>query len=148
MKEIEIKETKVIKKYQAEDGTIFNSMSECTTYEQTAHAALYAAYKTHVVRTASEYSIFDTGSEEYVFDFVKLETTQDVSQVLAFLELYKCGGTKAANILNKALQSGELLLIGYCEYDKDNFSIIGTREEIINRVKKELYFEDNENKSN
>lgn len=148
MKEIEVKETKIVKKYQAEDGTIFNSVAECTTYEKTAYAALYSAYKTHVVRTASEYSIFNAGSEEYMLDFVKVESTQDISQVLAFLELFKCGGTQIASTLNKALQSKELLLIGYCTYDKDDFSLIGTREEVIDKIKKELYFENNENKSN
>lgn len=148
MKEIEVKETKIIKKYQAEDGTIFSSAAECTTYEKTAYAALYSAYKTHVVRTASEYSIFNAGSEEYMIDFIKLETTKDASQVLAFLELCKCGGIKTATTLNKILQSKEILLIGYCPYDIDNFSIIGTREEVIDKIKQELYFENNENKSN
>ena len=148
MKEIEVKETKIIKKYQAEDGTIFSSVAECTTYEKTTYAALYSAYKTHVVRTVSEYSIFNAGSEEYMLDFVKLETTKDASQVLAFLELCKCGGIKTATTLNKILQSKEILLIGYYLYDNNNFSIIGTRKEIIDKIKQELYFENNENKSN
>ena len=85
MKEIEITETKTEKKirYQANDGTIFVDSNECKIYEQSYFGMLKADYmKLEKKRIIEEDFYQFAGSEEYVLEFVKINSDKDVELIM------------------------------------------------------------------
>ncbi len=133
--------------YQATDGTQFNSKEECQKYEDTAKCMLLTKYKPLVKRTASEYDIFNTGSEEYMIDILQpLSGESDIDILIQLNKLY-CGGRKLnddfySNMrskLKKCLKNRDVILIGRgTEYDGyDNFYTLTTLQEITDNIIRE-----------
>lgn len=147
MKEI-TKETKsTYTVYQAIDGTEFNSKEECQKYEDTAKCLLLTKYKPLIKRTASEYDIFNTGSDEYMIDILQYLSSESDIDILIQLNRLYCGGKKLnddfynnmRSRLEKCLKNRDVILIGRgTEYDGyDDFFVLTTLQEITNNIIKE-----------
>ena len=148
MKEIkkEKKSTYIYTVYQAVDGTEFNSEEECQKYEGTAKCLLLTKYKPLVKRTASEYDIFNTGSDEYMIDILQhLSSESDIDILIQLNRLYHSGRKsddafydKMRSKLEKCLKNRDIVLIGRgTEYDGyDNFYIFTTLQEITDNITK------------
>lgn len=146
MKQIvkEVKTTSIITVYQAIDGSEFNSKEECLKYEDTAKCLLLTKYKPLVKRTASEYDIFNTGSEEYMIDILQpLSSEADIDILIQLSRLYHSGRNlddafynSMRNKLEKCLKNRDIVLIGRgTEYDDDDsFYITSTLQTIINNI--------------
>lgn len=147
MKEI-IKERKnTYTVYQAVDGTEFNSKEECQKYEDTAKCLLLTKYKPLVKRTASEYEIFNTGSEEYMIDILRYLSSESDIDILIQLNRLHCGSKKLnddfydnmRSRLEKCLKNRDVILIGRgTEYDGyDSFYVFTTLQEITDNIIRE-----------
>lgn len=135
--------------YQAIDGTEFNSKEECQKYEDTAKCLLLTKYKPLVKRTASEYDIFNTGSDEYMIDILQYLSNESDIDILIQLNRLYCGGRKLnddfydnmRSKLEKCLKNRDVILIGRgTEYDGyDNFYVLATLQEITDNIIKEEF---------
>lgn len=133
--------------YQAIDGTEFNSKEECQKYEDTAKCLLLTKYKPLVKRTASEYDIFNTGSDEYMIDILQYLSSESDIDILIQLNRLYCGGKRLnddfynnmRSRLEKCLKNRDVILIGRgTEYDGyDNFFVLTTLQEVTNNIIKE-----------
>lgn len=146
MKEITKEKKSTYTVYQAVDGTEFNSIEECQKYEDTAKCLLLTKYKPLVKRTASEYDIFNTGSEEYMVDILQcLSSESDIDILIQLNRLYYSGRKsddafydKMRSKLEKCLKNRDIVLIGRgTEYDGyDTFYIFTTLQEITDNITK------------
>ena len=133
--------------YQAIDGTEFNSKEECQKYEDTAKCLLLNKYKPLVKRTASEYDIFNTGSDEYMIDILQYLSSESAIDILIQLNRLYYSGRKLdddfynnmRSKLEKCLKNRDIVLVGRgTEYDGyDNFYILATLQEITDNITKE-----------
>ena len=135
MKEIkkEVIHKSYVTKYEALDGTIFESAEECKKYEASAKCVIVTKYKEIEINLVSEYQLFDTGSEEYFIGVVKPRDEEDVDlllQVYSFFNPHRTEKThlqEALEIFRKAVETEDFLIIGRgCDYDQyDSFWIFG-----------------------
>ena len=120
MKEITKEKKSTYTVYQATDGTEFNSKEECQKYEDTAKCLLLTKYKPLVKRTASEYDIFNTGSEEYMIDILQyLSSESDIDILIQLNRLYYSGRkldddfyNNMRSKLEKCLKNRDIVLVG------------------------------------
>lgn len=146
MKEITKEKKSTYTVYQAVDGTEFNSKEECQKYEDTAKCLLLTKYKPLVKRTASEYDIFNIGSDEYMIDILQYLSSESDIDILIQLDRLYCGGKKLnddlynnmRSRLEKCLKNRDVILIGRgTEYDGyDNFFVFTTLQEITDNITK------------
>ena len=146
MKPIEIEKVTKVTHYEAIDGTTFTTEEECQKYEDTAKCVLLTKYKPLVKRTASEYDIFNTGSDEYMIDILQyLSSESDIDILIQLHKLY-CSSRKfnddfydkMRSKLEKCLKNRDIVLIGRgTEYDGcDNFCILTTLQDITDNITK------------
>ena len=146
MKPIEIEKVTKVTHYEAIDGTTFTTEEECQKYEDTAKCVLLTKYKPLVKRTASEYDIFNTGSDEYMIDILQYLSSESDIDILIQLHRLYCSGRnfnddfydKMRSKLEKCLKNRDIVLIGRgTEYDGyDNFYILSTLQEITDNITK------------
>lgn len=147
MKEIkeEVIHKSYVTKYEALDGTVFDSLEECKKYEASAKAALLARYKELEVKMVSEYNLFGVGSEEYYVSVVKLRNESDVDLMTQLYFLFNpryesdsCHIEEARSIFRKAVATEDFLIINRgCEYDHfDAFWIFGLLTDTLNTIVK------------
>ena len=55
MKEISVEQKTYIRKWEAIDGTQFNSREDCEKYENSAKCVILAKYKDFVIKESDEY---------------------------------------------------------------------------------------------
>lgn len=128
---------KIIKEtiYVASDGTEFRDKEQCKKYEDTAKCALLAKYNPGVINNLSEYHLFDTGSEEYMYDLFKLQYNWQIDTIIQLHCLsYPRYNQGDIDVLRQKLEKnmGNILLIGRgAEYDGFNFYIYGSIEDRI-----------------
>lgn len=149
----EIKQTYQITKYQAEDGTIFNTKEECKKYDESAKCVLLGKYNDLVIRQTNCYYLCDPlgGSEEYDVDVVKVSSKEDVDLILQLVYLYRPylhekdqyeRETKIIKIVNSALTNdSHILFIGRGYLDDEDFSALATKESLIDNI--EQYCKEN-----
>lgn len=147
MKEIkeEVIHKSYVTKYEALDGTVFDSSEECKKYEASAEGMLLAKYKELEIKMISEYNLFGVGSEEYYVSVVKLRNESDVDLMTQLYFLFNpryendsCRIEEARSIFRKAVKTGDFLIINRgCEYDHfDAFWIFGLLTDTLNSVVK------------
>ena len=146
MKEIkkEIIHKSYVTKYEALDGTIFESAEECKKYEASAKCVIVTKYKEIEINLVSEYQLFDTGSEEYFIGVVKPRDEEDVDlllQVYSFFNPHRTEKThlqEALETFRKAVETKDCLLIGrgYDYEGYDSFWILGTLTDRLNAIVK------------
>lgn len=146
MKPIEIEKVTKVTHYEAIDGTTFTTEEECQKYEDTAKCVLLTKYKPLVKRTASEYDIFNTGSDEYMIDILQYLSSESDIDILIQLHRLYCSNknlnddfyNKMRSKLEKCLKNRDIVLIGRgTEYDGcDNFYILTTLQVITDNITK------------
>ena len=145
MKEIkeEVIHKSYVTKYEALDGTVFDSSEECQKYEASAEGMLLAKYKELEIKMISEYNLFGVGSEEYYLSIVKLKDELDVDLMTQLYCLFNPGRRnddaaikEARDIFRKAIKTEDFLIIGRgCDYDQyDSFWIFGLLTDILNNI--------------
>ena len=144
MKQIEVE--KIIKEvwYEAIDGTTFKDKVECEKYDNTARAVLMSKYKPLVLKSITEWDLFETGSEDCYYDLVMINCEKDIEIItqLALLQntfLYKDQErlNNIENICRNAWREEDVILISR-GYQEDSFWISGTVNNRINHIKNEI----------
>lgn len=144
MKEIKNVKEQVFFTYEAIDGTTFEIKEECERYEKTCKCLLMAKYNQIPKVSYSEYSITNyLGSEEYMFDIIKLRNNDDIDVIIQLFKLIH-GNSYGNEILNSIYTSlqkhqelgNHILIERGNDYD-DNFYLnpsVRTLEEFINNI--------------
>ena len=143
MKEIQKETKQYVTVYEAVDGTEFTSKEECTEYEKSAECVLMVEYNKLVVKTCSEYDLFDCiGSEDETVDIIKITSLSDIYTILKLIALYYPSAAKDTEWLQKrgdrltdAYNSNSLVVIGR-GYEGDEFYLSFTFNEIIKTITK------------
>lgn len=144
MKAIQTEETitTIITKYEAIDGTIFESKDECKKYEDTAICVLRSRYNPLVITSTTEYDLFQVGSDECVIDVIKLQSEQDVDTILQLCHYYhnwlkedKCKDRlqKISIRINKAFSENDYLFISK-GWESDNFMPLFTYMQFADHI--------------
>ena len=141
MKEIKKERTVYDYEYEACDGSIFKTREECIKYEETAQCVIRKKFNDLVEYSSNEYSLFSCGSEACIIDFVKPNTQDTANAIMQMLELYNANNDRARKLIKEAQENSDYLLIGHNSYDEDNYYIWGTRNSVLNNIKKNLFFE-------
>lgn len=140
MKEIKNVKEEVFITYEAIDGTIFKVKEECEKYEKTCECLLMVKYNQIPKVSCSEYDITKyIGSEDFIFDIVKLRNDDDIDIII---QLFKLRHSNHAievfdslyESLQKHMKLGSHILIERGNDYDDNFYIspaIRTLEEFI-----------------
>lgn len=151
----EIKQTYQVTKYQAEDGSIFDSKLECEMYDNTAKCVLLGKYNDLVIRQVNGYQLTNdtVGIDDYYVDIVKVNTKDDLDLILQLMYFYnpllrkeenRNREIKLTKMVNSALISDSHILFIGRGYDCDDcFSILSTKEDFINNIE-DLCKEDNQ----
>lgn len=136
MKEVQKEIKQHITVYEAIDGTEFNSKEECKKYEESAKCVLIAKYNKLVVRSASEFDIFNIGSEEETINIIKINSLSDIDTILKLIALHSPTVSRNPEWLQEresrltdAYNSNSLVVIGR-GYEGDCFYLSTTFNEI------------------
>ena len=144
MKEIkeEVIHKSYVTKYEALDGTVFDSSEECQKYEASAKCVIVTKYKEIEIKMVSEYELFDTGSEDYFIGIVKPRDEDDIDLLLQVYSFFNQHRTEeyhlqeVLKVFRKAVETKDYLLIGrgynYEEYD--SFWVLGTLTDRLNTI--------------
>ena len=142
MKINEIKRTveEVVRvEYVAEDGTVFYSMAECQTYEESALFVISKQLKKLNSEWTSEYSLVEAGSEENELEIFDVQTQEDLDNLKRYLYLksIKNGATdksiqdaftsvngKRSNFVFDNVTYGHEVMV-FWSYDNDWFWVYG-----------------------
>lgn len=143
MKEIQKEISQHVTVYEAMDGTEFTSKEECKKYEESAKCVLMAKYNKLVVKTCSEYDLFNCiGSEDETVDIIKITSLSDIDTILKLIALHYPSSAKDAEWMQKkedrltdAYNSNSLVVIGR-GYEGDGFYLSFTFNEIIKNITK------------
>ena len=141
MKEIKKERTVYDCEYEACDGSISKTREECIKYEETAQCVIRKKFNDLVEHSASEYFLFNCGSDDYIIDFVKPNTQDAATAIMQMLELYNTNDNRARKLIKEAQENNDYLLIGHNSYDEDYYYIYGTRTSVLNNIKENLFFE-------
>jgi hypothetical protein len=143
MKEIKNVKEQVFFTYEAIDGTVFNSKEECKNYESTCKCVLMAKYNQIPKVSCPEYDITNyLGSEEYMFDIIKLRNDNDIDIIIQLFKL-KYGNSYQDEIFNSVYTTlqkhkklgSHILIERGIEYEGFYLSSsIRTLEEIISNI--------------
>lgn len=145
MKEIkkEIQKVEYVTKYEAIDGTIFDSYEECKKYDNSARAILLSRYQPLVLDRYTEEDLFNMGSCEYSMDIVKMENESHIELILQLVALFNPhlkneDINKNRDVLTKILKNKDILFIGRgCDYENyDAFWIFNSLTGFINDLVK------------
>lgn len=135
MKEVYVEEVKKVFKYEAIDGTLFNSKEECIKYENSAKIAVKALYKKLIIKYIAETELFSIGSEDNTLELVKVKTQEDIKILLQMCYIYnithESSLDRITKLATKAMETNDIIIIGR-GYEDDCFWIIDTKQDIIN----------------
>ena len=142
MKEVQKEIKKHITVYEAVDGTEFKSKEECKKYEESAECVLMAKYNKLVLRSGSEFDIFNIGSEEETIDIIKINSLSDIDTILKLVALHSSSVARNPEWLQRiesrltdAYNSNSLVIIGR-GYEGDCFYLSTTFNEIEKTITK------------
>lgn len=133
---VEKKERVVVEEkitWVATDGTEFSTQEECSKYEQTAECVLKSAYEKCVIAKATEYDLWDTGSEEYKVHFIVPQNERDV-EMLNRYQLFLDKSRKDKELQFTSDMIGQTVIIWW-SYDMDYFYVEGTIDGYIKKRK-------------
>lgn len=144
MKAVKTIKEQVFFTYEAIDGTPFEIKEECEKYEKTCKCLLMAKYNQIPKISCSEYNITNyIGSEEYMFDIIKLRNNDDIDVIIQLFKLRhgESYNDETFNSLYESLQKhkelGNHIMIERGDDYSDNFYIaskIRTLEELISNI--------------
>ena len=141
MKPIEIEKVTKVTHYEAIDGTTFTTKEECVRYEESAKCVLLSRYKDMIVKQTNEDAFYETGSDEFELDIVKLKDSSSTNIIMQLYHYYNTGEyakTHAKSVEKscaKALEEDDFLIIYRGDsYDDDRFWVRGTRNELFEHI--------------
>lgn len=139
--------------YVANDGTEFNDKEECKKYEESAHCVLFTKYNKLVVESKDEWSFFGFGSDESMYDAVRVPDNDAADLILQIdalcnpqyykkdaCENYVKWRNEHIEQVRRAQNEGDLLFIGRgWEGNQNDFYIYHTRNayiDVLNNIGK------------
>ena len=142
MKEISVEQKTYIKKWEAADGTQFNSREDCGKYENSAKCVVLTKYKDFVIKESDEYHLFGVGSEDCQVDIVRVPDEKAIDvifQVFCFFRDWESDENKekARKTITNAFEYNDFLIIDR-GYELDNLYIIGTLDDVIEQIKERV----------
>ena len=142
MKEVSIEQKTYIKKWEATDGTQFNSREDCEKYEDSAKCVILTKYKDFVIKESDEYHLFGVGNEDCQVDVVKVPNEKAIDVIFQAFCFFRDWDSdenkeKARKIITNAFEYNDFLLIGN-DYELNNFYIIGTLSDVIEKIKERV----------
>lgn len=138
MKQISVPITTYREHFEATDGTQFDTKEECQKYESSAKCALLSRYKKLAVNRDTEYNLIGYGSDDSNVEICVVNSMDDVNIILQLVALYGSNITdEKRNSVIRAMENKELLLI-YRGYNNDGFYVESTKEELIERIEKNI----------
>ena len=142
MKEISVEQKTYIKKWEAADGTQFNSREDCEKYENSAKCVVLTKYKDFVIKESDEYHLFGVGSEDCQVDIVRVPDEKAIDvifQAFCFFRDWESDENKekARKTITRAFEYNDFLLIDR-GYELDNLYIIGTLDDVIEQIKERV----------
>lgn len=131
--------------YIAMDGREFNDKTECEKYEQSAKAVVNANYKRLIVGKNTEEAFFGFGCCDNGVEFVKVTSREDADTVMQMNyiinphmakepDVYKNSTDRMHNLLERAINEHDVLIVGRGWNYDEVFWIVGTR----NSMKEEI----------
>lgn len=142
MKEISVEQKTYIRKWEAKDGTQFNSKEDCEKYENSAKCVILAKYKDFVIKESSEYDLFGVGNEDCQVDIVRVPNEKAIDtifQVFCFFRDWVSDENKeeVRKKIVHAYEYNDFLLIQR-GYELDDLYIIGTLDDVIEQIKERV----------
>ena len=142
MKEISVEQKTYIKKWEAADGTQFNSREDCEKYENSAKCVVLTKYKDFVIKESDEYHLFGVGSEDCQVDIVRVPDEKAIDvifQAFCFFRDWESDENKekARKTITNAFEYNDFLIIDR-GYELDNLYIIGTLDDVIEQIKERV----------
>lgn len=142
MKEISVEQKTYIKKWEAADGIQFNSREDCEKYEDSAKCVVLAKYKDFVIKESDEYHLFGVGNEDCQVDIVRVPNEKSIDaifQAFCFFRDWESDENKekARKTITNAFEYNDFLIIDR-GYELDNFYIIGTLDNIVEKIKERV----------
>ena len=139
MKEISVEQKTYIRKWEAKDGTQFNSREDCEKYENSAKCVVLAKYNDFIITVSNAYEIFRIGSEDCRIDVVRVPDEKAIDAIFQAFCFFRDwvsdeGKEDVRNTIIRAWNYSDFLLIDR-GYDLDNFYVIGTLDEIVEQIK-------------
>lgn len=129
-------------KYEAIDGSVFNSKEECEKYENTAKVVLRSKFKKLVLSETTEYDLFNVGTDDSTLYLVKMSSEADADTVkqlyLVCNEwLAKSDNSKkyidtSFDTIDKAFKEDDILFVGE-NYEGDIY-IIDSRLSVVEHL--------------
>lgn len=152
MRQVVVEETVKAYYWEACDGTRFKDKAECEKYDNSAKALLFSQYNKLIVKEASEYDIFQSGSEDNEVELIKISTEHDIDVVMKLLGVISPYYTQKEQkdkynqkkaILEEALNTNDVVFI-YRGYEKDCFCIEDTLNNKIHHIREFCKIEEDE----
>lgn len=152
MKQVYVEETIKVPYWEACDGTKFRDKAECEKYDNSAKAVLLSQYNKLIVKEASEYEIFGSGSEDNSVEVIKVNSEHDVDVVMKLLGVlspcmlrddFKDNYNQKRATLEEAANTKDIVFI-YRGYEKDCFCIDGTLTSRIKHIQEFCKIEQDE----
>lgn len=142
MKEVSIEQKTYIKKWEATDGTQFNSREDCEKYENSAKCVILTKYKDFVIKESDEYHLFGVGNEDCQVDVVRVPNEKAIDVIFQAFCFFRDWDSdenkeKARKTITNAFEYNDFLLIGN-DYELNNFYIIGTLDNVIEQIKERV----------
>lgn len=141
MKEISVEKTLTVRKYEAVDGTLFDDKDECQRYENTARCVLLSKYNKLIIKSATEYDLFEMGSEETVIDLIKIKHKSDIPTIVQLVILDNQHLIKDQDRIDRMYEqlesasiAGETFMISR-GYQDDYFWPLGSVENKIEQIR-------------
>ena len=154
----EIKKERVTTTYEtfyvANDGTEFTNPDECRKYDESAAGVLNAMLRKFTVKSGTEYSIFDLGSDDNSVEILSPAAEDDKKTIL---QLYLLKNPhlndkehahyveNASKLIDRAIAEKDYLLVGR-GYDDSAFWFYGTRNSMKEQI--DSFCKPDENKEN
>lgn len=136
MKQIQKEIKSYVTVYEAIDGTTFNSSAECEKYENSARVAIMTQYKPLIVKSTTEWALFNMGSDDSLIDIVKVTCEEDIN-ILLTAQAYYNGDHRIDEMRNhckKALEQKDFLIITRGDEYSETFWIAGTVYDRLNHI--------------
>lgn len=140
MKEISVEKTLTERKYEAIDGTLFDNKDECQRYENSARCVLLSKYNKLIIKSATEYDLFEMGSEESVIDLIKIKHKSDIPTIVQLVILENQYLIKEQDRIDRMYEqlesasiAGETFMISR-GYQDDCFWPLGSVENKIQQI--------------
>lgn len=139
MKEVKIEEKVTTIKYEAIDGELFSTKSQCISYEETVACLLKSKIKKLIIKEVDSEDLFGFYVCEEHLNLLKINTQEDIDNILKLYFYYYPGYsiTRLEALLTYALNNNDIII--WRQFDssiggEEGFEVLTT----INKLKQSL----------